>query len=1118
MRPERVPVVVLCLLAACLSHAGESVVWQIGTADKSHAEFAISGDYAAFPKRFAKGVVFVAGKGSAERDWPFIHPGPSDAWAGHGVHPFRVRFELGGEPKGVFRLTIDLVDTHSQAPPVYEVAVNGRSGRFKLPRGSGDDSLTNPKRGKPHRIELPVPASALRKGANEIALACRDGSWVTYDAVTLRNDPDAALPTPEVKSVTVTPTPFFIKEKGKVLRAVDVAVALSSPAAELTLRVEAGGERSEVPVAGLSMFGSASQEVGVPVTEGPLKVSVTALVGEKGKSATATVSPQRQWRIFVAASAHTDIGYTDIQPRCMERHNQNLDLAAKLLASHPDFRWNCEVALQAVHYLATRTGERRDAFLRLAKERKLGVQALYCNILTGLCHHEELIRLTYAAQALHREHGIPFRSAMLNDVPTPMAAMPMVLAGSGIRYFSEGCNNYRAPTFNRLYAKSPCWWEGPDGSRVLMIWVPSYAYASRLGLDASLETARQRILASLRGYEARKDYPYDAIFANGAVSDNCPLNANLATVAEAWNERYAFPKIILCHNAEFFEYIEKQWGDKLPVVRGSGGAYWEDGAGSTPQETALNRNAHETLVNAEKLLALCGAASGNGAYPRRKLAEAWHNVMLFDEHTWGAHSSVSEPESEFTKAQWRIKAQFAYDADRQARDLLDEGLLALRGLVRTAERSLVVVNPMSWPRTDVVELTPPGGDDALASPSNIVQTRYVLAKDVPACGYRVMKLGDGAVGVQAEAMAAGTTIESRFYRVAFDPATGAIASILDKELGRELVDPKAAYGANQYLYVAGGKGTRIETGGGPAAKLTVSTTGKASLRRQRIGDLGERMIVGTSAAMTPDVVAEVTVWNHARRIDITNTLRKTLTYAKEGVYLAFPFAAEKPTIRYEEPNAIVNPATDMLPGACLDWLAVQHFVEVEAADAAIAWATPDAPLVCLQDINRGKWQTELPITNGHLYAYAANSYWNTNYRAGWGGTLRVRFAIASRRKADVAASARFGWGVSNPLIAVVAEAGEGATLSRAAGSFVEVAEPNVLLVAAKRAEASDALVLRLWELAGRATTAHVRLPQIKARKATLCTLVETPQQPLELRGDTLLVPLRGHGLATVMVE
>ena len=56
----------------------------------------------------------------------------------------------------------------------------------------------------------------------------------------------------------------------------------------------------------------------------------------------------------------------------------------------------------------------------------------------------------------------------------------------------------------------------------------------------------------------------------------------------------------------------------------------------------------------------------------------------------------------------------------------------------------------------------------------------------------------------------------------------------------------------------------------------------------------------------------------------------------------------------------------------------------------------DAPLVCFQDINRGKWQSNLPFDTGHVYAYVMNNYWHTNYKAGQDGDFAFRFAVTSR--------------------------------------------------------------------------------------------------------------------------
>jgi len=936
-------VAVIVIVSSSLAEASERVVWQIGEPDRGYREFAVAGDFGSYPKLFpARRPVFTVGASDPARHWPFIHPGPADSWAGGRVHPLAVRFSLPEEPRGVFTLRIELCDAHSRQPPTYTISIGERTGRFRLKPGGGDDSLSDPAAGKPQKIEVALPADLFQKGDNQIVLACQEGSWVQYDALALSNDPAGKMPLPDVHTLTVTPTMFFAREDDQLRRLVDVGVTLTAPAAGVTLRVEAGGEKSDVSVDQLDSFVSLSREVGVPDSAEPIEVTVTATVGGRSKSTTLTVPPQRKWKVFVAASAHTDIGYTHLQPECAERNSQNIDTAAGLIEHSPDFKWNCEVAWQVENYLATRDKKQIARFLELARRRSIGVQALYVNILTGLCSHEEFCRQTYLAHRLHRQYGVPYSSAMINDVPTCVGATPMMLSGAGIRYFSNGINNTRGYTFTEMYDKSPCWWEGPDGSRVLMVFIKSIAYAWRFGLHDDVESARKRTVAILREYEEREHYPYDAVFGNGAVSDNRLLDTRLPVVVEEWNDRYAFPKMILCDNAEFFEYIEENYGDQLPVVRGSGGTYWEDGAGSSARETALCRNAHESLDSAERLLSLASRLDSRRQYPRQAVDAAWRNAMLYDEHTWGSSYSVREPDHEQAVGQWKIKSQFAVDADRESRRLLRQGANAIASLVSTEERSLVVLNTASWPRTDLLEVSLPEGTSVVDPPSaccRVGETTLAVVRDVPSCGYRVLRLGPGADVPTAQPLKA-TCIESRFYRLEFDPALGTITSLVDKELGRELVDAGAPYRLNQYLYVSGGDESRIIRDHLPEAELAVSSPGKATLRAVKLGELGQRMMIESSAEKTPAVTTEVTVWNDLKRVDITNRLEKKKTFDKEAVYFAFPFAAEKPTFRYEAPLAIQRPDEHMLPGACLDWFTVQHFVEVEAPDATITWSTP----------------------------------------------------------------------------------------------------------------------------------------------------------------------------------
>jgi alpha-mannosidase len=185
----------------------------------------------------------------------------------------------------------------------------------------------------------------------------------------------------------------------------------------------------------------------------------------------------------------------------------------------------------------------------------------------------------------------------------------------------------------------------------------------------------------------------------------------------------------------------------------------------------------------------------------------------------------------------------------------------------------------------------------------------------------------------------------------------------------------------------------------------------------------------------------------------------------------------------------------------------------------VAWATPDAPLVCFQDVNRGKWQTKLPFTNGHLYAYVMNNYWHTNYLAGQGGQYTFRFAITSRAKSDRTASARFGAEVSNPLVGVAVDANPTGKLPGGAISLVSVAEPNVMVIGTKLSETGKGLIVRLWEVEGKATTAHIKLdPCLGATKARATNLVEVPSEALDIRDNTVTLPIRGSGLATVQID
>ncbi|MCX6377210.1 MAG: glycosyl hydrolase-related protein, partial [Armatimonadetes bacterium] len=826
-------------------------------------------------------------------------------------------------------------------------------------------------------------------------------------------------------------------------------------------------------------------------------------------------------KIYLQPSSHVDIGYTDFQERVVQRHNENMSLALDLCRQYPDFKWNTEAAWVEDNYLSIMPEDKKAEFIKLANEGRIGCQAIYGNMLTGICSQESFIRDLYFARDMAKKYGIPYDIAMSSDVPTQVWTLPTVLAGAGIKYFSDGLNLTRGDSFNRLFGKSPFYWQGPDGAKVLTWLSPGYAYAANLGLLGTVDGAKNRVEGFLRGYD-RADYPYDAVLAFGGIGDNQPLNPVMAQVVDDWNKKYAYPKIIPCRGPEFFQYVEAGFRDKIPTISGDGGVYWEDGAGSSAHETSLVRRAKEDLAGAEKLWSLMSASRG-AAYPKAEFDQAWKNAILYDEHTWGAHCSVSEPANEQTVHQWKIKAQFAYDAAKQADQLLKGALDELAKSVKCEADSVVAFNPLSFTYTGPVTAKDKQGRSVL-----------VWAKDVPPMGCKVVPIvkfdptgdlgkGLGAnvkAGEQPVTMAADGTpvLQNRFYRLEFDKLTGAVKSLYDKELNLELVDPKAGHGINEYIYVAGQ--------GANAKEVTRDATTPPATMSGSIGYIAEGksarpyqyvMEIKGSAYKTPQVVSRVILYEDTKRIDFENVLTKEETFDKEAGYFAFPFALRNPEFYVELPDGVVRPKKEMLPGACMQWYCLQDFAAAADESCAVIWTAVDSPLMTIGDLNRDTFKSPLPIENGHMYGYVFNNYWFTNYKASQGGEMVFRFALTSMKKYDPTAASRFGQSARISLPAAVCEASSGA-VGPAPGSFCSASPSNVVIQAVKRAESGTGVVIRLREVAGVKTVAQLKLGPRGFKEAWSCNLVEEPQSKLRISSGKVSVPLPANGLATVLLK
>jgi hypothetical protein len=1112
----------VCLGWTCWAPAQEKAatptvtVFQIGVADGDYHEFALAGNFAAYAQTFPHDADFIVGKSDPRKDWPWIHPGPSDAWANSRPHTFRITFELPEVAAGYYRLVLDFVDTQGALPPGLTIGINGTQLKTKLPAGHGDESLSNAKVGKNYSWQQVFPATLLQAGKNTITLENSQGSWALYDDVRLESG--AAAPT-ETLHLQAEALPW-LKHSGKgPQREVRVWIENLAAAREpASLGWKAGSSSGEEKLD--LHFGHNELYIPVPDVERNTTVELALKAGGRELKASTALRPTRKWRVYIVPTVHTDIGYTDLQERVMALHATNTMQSLAMLNQHPLFNWDCETYWQLDCFLRAHPKKIEETFRRL-REGRMGLSAFFGNMLTGLCSHEALNRATLFSRDLANRGGFDFTSVILDDVPSAVGSLPTILANSGIKYFIEGVNTDRAP-YATQGLHNPFYWEGPDGSRVLSHIAGGYAMAG--GLISSLDQASGQLPGSLAGYE-NADYPYDAVLVNGAFSDNQGVASWLPEVVEKWNAQWEYPKLILGRPEDFFRYIEQNFAAKIPVLRGDFGAWWEDGAGSSARETALCRRAEERAVTAEMLHSLA-AVLGKQPYPKWEFDKLWRNILLYDEHTWGAAGSISSPTSEQTVKQWEVKSSFARQADTASRQLLEAGMVKLASLAPAAD--LVVFNPLAWSRTDLVTTEQAGAVQDVKTRRKLACQALpeggscFVARDLPSVGYRSYRRLFQTEPFGNAVFFAEGQMENEFFRVSLDATNGALKSILDKETGRELIDPDSEYRLGELIYVSGGEGSyavHSDLSGLAPPKFTYHRQ-KPVRMTQVNGPVFGELASESTAEMFPKITLRVRLYKGLKRIDVRCELDKEETTAKEAVYIAFPFAFDPASggLWLEYPDAVTEPLKDQHSSACRDWYAMQRWLAASDGKATVVLSPLDSPLVTLGGMTASTWPRRLSLKRAHVFAYVMNNYWHTNYKASQGGRQVFRFSLTSAgggfSKRDAVAR---GWEMFSPP---VAQSGGGPlqpVLSAPAGSLIGVEPAGLPLMAFKQAEDGDGFVLRLCDFSGGGGKLKLTLPQ-PAREVFNCDLVEAHAAKKSSHGKTISAPVKPFAPVTVKVQ
>ena len=827
--------VMLVVMACPKATASPTTLWQIGKFDHSSAEFNQGGAGRAFSGGTLPQtpVVYIIGKSNPKTDWPAYQPGSANARAGHRPHPYSIQFDLPNGPKGRYFLKVGFVAGRRSHESTLQLEINGQQGWvYHHPQWHdvpGDKYWSD-------EVEVELPTPSLKQGANTLVLTAIDepGSGddsaftgLAYDALEMDQDSTQTYD-PSKVSVQIEPTIFYQQKGDQLVELVDVYVHHNSAAPYGRFDLNVGDQKLSAELAPSHGFGEERLQLAVPEFAAGTKGEALVTLGNDLRRIPVTLTPAKKWKLLIVSHEHLDVGYTDYQPKVSEIQSRVLDEAMDMIRDHPDYRYSVDGYWVIQEFLAGRDTEDRQRLLQLVREHKIFVPADYANLLTEFPGVETLIRSLYPSYRFDRENGAKFDYANITDVPSQSWSYASVLAAAGLKYFASGSNPDRGPIvmLSDLEARSPYWWEGPDGGKILMWYSNSYGHVGAIfGMPPEVKTGRDLLPGYLQTYSPPK-YTANTVMLFGAQWENSDLFPQQATIVEDWNKVYAYPKLVYSDFAGALHEIAGQLGDSIPVIKGDGGPYWEDGIYSDTQNAILAREAEQRAPSAEKLSTLSSLVHPYVQVERAVLNRLWQNLFLFDEHTWGAGQSISSPQSEETLRQQTVKDAFATQAQQDLDYVMERGMAALSDYIDDPKGTLVVFNPLNWQRNGLVEVELRKGSELVdlvsgnPVPYQVVsdlptfptrpgqpssQRIRFVAQGVPPLGYKCYSIRPEALKpVPAAPVKAKTILENPYYRVVLDVQSGAVKSIFDKELKKELVNSASPYRFDEYLYVTGG--------------------------------------------------------------------------------------------------------------------------------------------------------------------------------------------------------------------------------------------------------------------------------------------------------------------------
>jgi len=820
------------------------------------------------------------------------------------------------------------------------------------------------------------------------------------------------------------------------------------------------------------------------------------------------VDTEVQPQITAVGSTHLDVGWLWRVMHTRDKTGRSFATVLNLMEEYPQFvfMYNQSVLF---YFLKKDYPEIWERMLKKVKSGQFEIEgAMWVEPDVNIASGESLVRQIMRGRRFHIENfGVTPKTVWLPDTFGYSANLPQIMEKSGLEYFVTSKLSWN-DTDRHPY--DTFFWRGIDGTVTKAQLITAQKYDSEAVYTTyNGDLSVSETMGAWKRYEPKAAYNEVVMSYGYGDGGGGPTRGMIERGTRLERGIPGAPKVKLEGIVPFLDRLGMAMNAnpaKFPTWNGE--LYLEYHRGtltSVAKNKANNRNSERRLRELEFLGALAMKQAGH-VYPTETLAEFWELVLINQFHDILPGTSIPEvyvdSDAEYGRIFSTLNSQNGpWHAAAQA-------------FAKPGVDQLRIINFTSQTRSDLVTVGAVNEGSSLASAGGVSPIQKITRADgstenvsairnMAGLGWTAAQVVGGVTKVESTVSVSKNHLENELLKVSFDKA-GEITSVYDKTRQRELLPAGTlanrliAYEDKPMQWDAWDIDRYFEEQFWPLAdsptKVSVVETGphRAAIRVERKYQKSLIVQVISLAAGARQVEFDTFIdWQERAQV----------------IKAQFPFDFNTSEVRSEiQFGHVRRPTHRNTTWDRARFEASMHrWVDISEADFGAAL------------LNDSKYAYDCHEQSVRLTLVRGSTFPSPDADL---GEHRIRYALFIHEGiADLAQVHRAAERFNNP-VAVIGNLSPASSAQSDFGKFslAQLDVDNVTVETVKKAEKSDALVLRIFEHANIRAEATLTFG-LPVKSVTPVNLMEEqPGKPLEMQGNSVTLKLRPFEIVTLLVE